>query len=311
MTSTTTPPVTHTHSSQGDFLKNAKKDLQSAGLDASRLDATQLVIGEGLLSSLREPKVLGVAIAAVVATVLGYSLWNSHQATRLKAGNDAFYLAQKGLDDTYLRAARTQLGLPAEAKKEAPAPDGDKKQTEAEKAAEGAKRQKDQAEATQVNAELEKIKTAPVEVDAVYAKQVKQLREVVAEFGSIRPGFEARMELGGLYYDHGAFAKAVSEYEAGANSAPTALDRALAWNLTATARESAGQSQEAFAAFEKAAASGEPTAQADALFGIARTAMKLDRAPRAREALEQVKKQFAESPQAARAESLLSEIPAK
>lgn len=291
-------------------MKNAKKDLQQAGLDANRLDATQIVIGEGILSSLREPKVLGGVVVAVLGVTLGFSLWTSHRESSLKVGNDALFLAQKDLDDTYIKAARTALGLPAEAAKPAAPRDSGKKMTDEEKAAETAKRQAEQAEATKVNAELEKVRTASVDVDATYGTQVKKLREVIAEHGSIRPGFEARMVLGGLYFDHGAPAKAVTEYEAAAQSAPTQLDKGLAWNLVGTARESVGQFKEALEAFEKAVSSGESVVQADALFGVARSALKLENSKRSREALEQVKKQFADSPEAARADALLADLPA-
>jgi tetratricopeptide (TPR) repeat protein len=311
MTSTTTTPhSTQTQSSsQEDFLKNAKKDLQQAGLEANRLDATQIVIGEGILSSLREPKVLGGVVVAVLGVTLGFSLWTSHRENQLKAGNDALFLAQKDLDDTYIKAARTALGLSAEAAKPAAPRDAGKKMTEEEKAAEKAKREAEQAEATKVNAELEKVRTATVDVDAAYGAQVKKLREVVAQHGGIRPGFEARMALGGIYFDHGAPAKAVTEYEAAANTAPTSLDKGLAWNLVGVARESSGQHKEALDAFEKAVSSGESVVQADALFGVARSALKLDNSKRAREALEQVKKQFADSAEASRADGLLADLP--
>jgi|GEM_PF-4515258 len=312
MTSTTTTqPSTQTQtSSQNDFMKNAKKDLQQAGLEAHRLDATQIVIGEGILSSLREPKVLGGVIVAVLGVTLGISLWSSHRDTRLKAGSDALFLAQKELNDTYIKSARTALGLAAEAPKPAAPRNDGKKLTDEEKAAEKAKREAEQAEATKVGAELEKVRTATVDVDAVYAAQVKKLREVIAQYSGTRPGFEARMTLGGIYFDHGAPAKAVTEYEGAANSAPTGLDKGLAWNLVGVARESGGQHKEAMDAFEKAVSSGESVVQMDALFGVARTARKLDNTRRAREALEQVKKQFADSAEASRADGLLAELPA-
>ena len=311
-TSSTQTAANQTASNHPSFEKTARKDMNEAGLSGSSMDSTQLVIGEGLLSGLREPKVLGSIVAVVLGLTLAYSAWTSHQATRLKTGNDALFTAQKALSDQQVREARIVLGLPAEAAKAEPptSADAQKKQTEEEKAAEAKKRQAEQQESKQISEQLEKTQFEKFDVDAKYAGPIQQLKKVAEEYGSIRPGFEARVALAGLYFDHGDLTQAVEQYGKATESAPSALDRGLAFNLLATVQESAGKGSEALAAYEKAVSTGDSAAQADALFGVARTALALGKPERARTALEQVKKQFAETPMATRAESLLADLPA-
>jgi TolA-binding protein len=74
-------------------------------------------------------------------------------------------------------------------------------------------------------------------------------------------------------------------------------------------QENLGKSDEAFQSYEKAAASGEPAVQGEALLGVARTAKVKGNVERARSALEQIKKQFADTPWAAQADAQLLELP--
>jgi len=318
--SSTTHP-TNSSAPQPSFEKAARKDLNEAGLNGSAMDPAQLVIGEGLLSGLREPKVLGGIIASVLALTLAYSGWSTYRAKQLSEGADALFQAQKLLNDAQLKEARVAAGLPAEAieaKAQASSSEdskSDSKKTQVEKEADAKiaaqKREQEQQEAKKVSEQLEKIQYEKFDVQARYGKPIEALQSVAEKYSSSRPGFEARVTLGGLFFDHGDFQKALAQFEAASKNAPSRLDQGVALNLLASTYESQGQVAEAFKAFERGVATGEPAVQGEALLGVARTAHLQGNTDRARAALEQAKKQFADSPLATRAESLLQELPAK
>jgi tetratricopeptide (TPR) repeat protein len=320
----TSPSTTHTPNSSSThptFEKAARKDLSEAGLNGSSLDSAQLVVGEGLLSGLREPKMLAALVASVLGLALAYSGWTSYRDKQLNEGSDALFKAQKTLSDALLKEARLAAGLPAEAhpqKPETASTEGkksDAKMSEAEKEAEAKaasqKREQEQAESKKISEQLQKIQYEKFDVQARYGAGVGALKAVAEKYVSLRPGFEARIALGGLYFDHGDLGQALVHYESASKNAPSRLDQGVALNLLAAVYESQGKTAEALAIFEKGVATGEPAVQGEALLGVARTAQLQGNSDRARSALEQIKKQFKDSSIASRAENLLQDIPAK
>jgi TolA-binding protein len=109
------------------------------------------------------------------------------------------------------------------------------------------------------------------DVDAKLGPQVKMLESVAADYPHTRPSYEAMMLLGKLYLDHGNPSSAATWFQKSTQTAPVALDRALAWSSVGYANENAMKYKEAIDAFDHALGEGEGTIKGDLLMGKARS----------------------------------------
>ena len=131
-----------------------------------------------------------------------------------------------------------------------------------------------------------------IDVDAQFSKGVTKLREVTEKFPKTRASFEAQMQLGSLYFDHGQFEKALEWYQKAASTAGDKLDRGTALSSVGYAQENLGKPTEALASFQKAIAVGETSLKGDLLLAIARCYEGLHDSAKARSIYEQVSKEF-------------------
>ncbi len=109
------------------------------------------------------------------------------------------------------------------------------------------------------------------DVDAKLAPGVKMLGDVSTKFKGTRPGFEAELELGNLYFNHGEPLKAVPWFEKAALGAPSIFERALAYSSQGYALENAEKYGDAAQVYEKALNLGEETLKGDLLLAMARS----------------------------------------
>lgn len=218
---------------------------------------------------------LGVALLVAGA---GFSWWSSHQAKRVKQATDALYLADQALEKEI-------------SKRDAVTSTGSQKAAGAEKSD------------AKLTASYEKL-----DVDTQFPQGVAQLKSVSDQFPGTRPAFEALLELGTLYYNHGQTEKALPIFQKAASGAPEKLDRAFAWSAIAFTQENLGKFSEALAAYQQAISVGEATLKGDLLLGIARCYEGIHDSAKARSVYEQVAKEFPGGDYAKTAERLKSQL---
>jgi tetratricopeptide (TPR) repeat protein len=118
------------------------------------------------------------------------------------------------------------------------------------------------------------IEFAKFEVDEKLKGGVTALERVAEEFSSTLAGFDARMQLGSLYFDHAtgpaAYEKAATWFEKAANGAPSSEQAASALYSLGYAQESLGRCGDAVKTFDRALNSGATYVLGDLLRAQAR-----------------------------------------
>jgi len=232
----------------------------------------------------RSGLLVGVGIGVLVlAGVLAFVSNKNEQKT--DAGRSALYLAEKSLD-TQEKALTKTL---------APAP-------EVKSAAKDATKKPAQDLGT------EAIAYRKLDVDTQFADSVSKIKAVATDFSSTRPGFDAMLVLGKLYLNHGEPAKAVEWFSRSTEHAPTALDRALAWNNLGYAYENDTKYPEAMGAFEQAFKTGESTIKGDVLLSKARVAEAMSDQGTAKAVYEQILNQLPNTEYSKQAEFFKSRL---
>ncbi len=131
-----------------------------------------------------------------------------------------------------------------------------------------------------------------MDVDTQLASGVAKLKEVTEKFPKTRASFEAQMQLGSLYFDHGQSEKALEWFQRATGSAGDRLDRVSAFSSVGYSQENLGRLTEALASFQKAISYGDVSFKGDLLLAIARCYVGLHDSAKARSIYEQVSKEF-------------------
>ncbi len=194
--------------------------------------------------------VLIVGLAILFVFGLGAAYWMNHLEARAQAASNALYLAEKA-EEAELKALA--------AKYVKPEPKTDSKPVDAKtKASSAPDESADQAEYQKLD------------VDSQFSGAIAKLTGVAVQFPSTRPGFEAHLKLGTLYFDHGDSAKALSWFEKAEKVAGSGFDRAVALTSVGYANENLGKPAEAVVAFQKALHLGETSLKGDLLLALGR-----------------------------------------
>ena len=193
--------------------------------------------------------VVGLVVLLGIGVGMGYYLSGREQRSEAAAG--ALYLARQAIQTELKTIAQAEAPKKAEPKK----PVG--------------KTLGKEPPAPEANADLVAFKK--LDVDGRLGTGVQKLKAVAQDFAGTRSGFEARLALGDLYYNHGEPAKAVSWYREASEAAPGNFDRSLALYSLGYALENSKQPEEAGKAYEKALGLGESALKGDLLLGLART----------------------------------------
>jgi tetratricopeptide (TPR) repeat protein len=218
---------------------------------------------EGLFTGLAKNSRAMVVCVIVLAVIAGgIALYLTRQQARSEEGRNALFLAQKSVQD----------GLKAIAVAEAPPAPATAKVTAGEvKDAKGAKPDPKNDPKKKPEADLEAVAFKKLDVDAKVADGVAKLKHVAEEYQGTRAGYEASVQLGNLYYDHGDPAKSAEWFSKASDAAPGQFERALALSSLGYAQENAGKSADAAQTYERALNLGEGSIKGDVLLGMARS----------------------------------------
>ncbi|MGK5090108.1 tetratricopeptide repeat protein [Bdellovibrionota bacterium FG-2] len=188
---------------------------------------------------------LGVGAMLVIGVAIAFFM--NHREETAASGRNALYAAHKSIEGGIKSMADAETPPPQPAS--SPMPVGAPKAAEKDLGAWMFKR---------------------FDVDAKLSEGVKKLQEVSTKFKGTRAGFEADLELGNLYFNHGEPLKAVSWFEKAALGAPSIFERALAYSSQGNALENGEKFSDAVQAYEKALNLGEETLKGDLLLAMAR-----------------------------------------
>jgi tetratricopeptide (TPR) repeat protein len=110
-----------------------------------------------------------------------------------------------------------------------------------------------------------------LDVKKSYPQATEALEKVATQYSKTRSGYEARITLGNLFFDHGQPGEAAKQYEQASEAAPTEIERNLALNTQGTALENNGQCTDAIRVWEKALRTADKELpRGDIYLGIAR-----------------------------------------
>lgn len=194
----------------------------------------------------KQKKLVAVTIVILLAATLAASLYlNKRNAFRVQA-SEALFKARQALSvemKTYAESLKP-VAKPA-AKKD-------------EKAI----------------AALPNIEFVKFDVDAQLKAGIAALEKVAAEFPGTQPGFDAKMQLGSLYFDHAtspaAYGLASQWFEKAAATAPSNEQSITALYNLAYAQEALGRCADSVKTFDRALNSGSGPLLAELLRGKAR-----------------------------------------
>ena len=228
---------------------------------------------------------MAVVIGLAIAGGVGGALLMSRHDAQSEAGKNALFIAQKAFDDEMKSLAGVKKPeATAEPKKES-------KDVEAA----AAKRLEDQA-------------YAPLDVDARFPNTVQKFKAVISQYSGTRAGYEARMNLASIYFDHGRAAQALPLLTEAVNAAPGGFEKALALSAVGYSQENLGKHAEALLAFEKALNIGEAGIKGDLLLAIARCHEALHDTAKARSTYDRILAELPTTDAAKTAETLKAQL---
>ncbi len=151
------------------------------------------------------------------------------------------------------------------------------------------------------------IEFAKFDVDGKLKDGISALTKVTEEFPSTLAGFDAKMELGSLYFDHGenaaAYEHSAQWFESAAASAPSNEQSITALYNLGFAQEAMGKCGDAVKTFDRAMNSGSGPFQGELLRGKARCQETLGDKAGAKATYENIIKQLPNSESAKFAET--------
>jgi len=193
----------------------------------------------------KQKKAVVVAMVILLAATLAASLYLNKRNTFRTQASEALFKARQSLE-TEMKAYADSV-KPAEKKTD--------KKTEKPTAAPD-------------------LTFAKFDVDTVLKTGVSGLEKVADEFSGTQAGFDAKMELGGLYFDHSAnaagFGKSSEWFDRAAGSAPTNEQSITALYNLGYAQEALGRCVDSVKTFDRALNSGSGPFQAELLRAKAR-----------------------------------------
>lgn len=193
----------------------------------------------------KQRKLVIVTGVILIAAALAASLYLSKRSTFRGQASEALFRARTKLD-TEMKALATAMNPPAAVKKDAKAPP-----------------------APPVSIDFTKF-----DVDAKLPEGVSALKKVAEEYPGTLSGFDAKMELGSLYFDHAenatAYERAMSWFDAAASSAPSNEQSIAALYNLGYAQEALGRCADSVKTFDRALNSGAGAFLGEILRGKAR-----------------------------------------
>lgn len=241
-----------------------------------RPDEFMKALGQIFEGLAQRPKLI-LFLLGFLATGVALGFWLTQQRDeKLDAARDALYTASQSLEK---ERAQLREGSGANSKK-------------SEKAAPSKE---------EVNVDYQKI-----DVDARFKKSIPLLQEVAHQFEKTRPGFDAMVLLGELYFNHGQPEKAKEWFEKSEKAAPGNFEKAEAIFSIGHSYEKMGQTQEALQSYERASLQGQAVLKGELLLAIARCYEKMKDLEKAKTTYERIISEMGDSPHAETAKQFLS-----
>lgn len=208
-----------------------------------------------------------VIFGLVLLSTAAIAYFQARREAQAGVGRNELYLAKQAVDQELVafaaadpqwkaQAAKTLAERKKALEKNAPKNPKDKKAAE-----ESVQEEKPTADA---------VAFRKMDVDAVVPEGVKKLRAVIEKHSGTRSGFEARLALGDLYFNHGQADKAVPLYEEATKSSPGTMEKALAFYSLGYAQEGSGKFEQAQQSFDRALSMGETGLRGELLLSVAR-----------------------------------------
>lgn len=255
-----------------------------------RPDEFHATIQSGFDWMARNPRKFFISIGVIIA-VFGVGLiYSKHRNVVADSGRLALFQAKQALSKEYQVLIETKTGKTAVTD-----PKRSKDAEEAEK-----------AKLMQENAVLTMIEK--LDVDAKFPQSVKLMSEVSKQYHGTRPGYDAELTLGKLYFDHGEFQKSIPWYKNAIDSAPESFEKTMAYYSLGYSLESLTQYNEAIAQYEKALSFGEANVKPDLLLAMARCQESAKDLAKAKSTYEKIVSEYPNTQYAASAEVYLSAI---
>ena len=232
-----------------------------------RPDSFMVLMGNFFTELAQNTRVLIAGLVALIVLGTAIALYSQRETTKVGEGRDALFKADKTFE-TELKALATALKPPATT------PSKDKK-------ADAAKTQPD-------SFDLEAVVYQKLDVDQKFPGTVKELSTIEKSYSGNRIGYEASVKLGGLYFDHAQYDKALPWFEKAVSSAPGHFEKALALSSLGYAQENLAKPADAIQSFQKALNMGEVSLKGDLLLALARNYESNHDTAKARGAYDQI-----------------------
>jgi tetratricopeptide (TPR) repeat protein len=145
---------------------------------------------------------------------------------------------------------------------------------------------------------------------ATFAPAMEKIAAVADEYSSTLAGFEARMTLGNLNFEYAKYPEALAAFEKALESAPGAMEKAMAWLAIGSAQESSGKCDVALGSYDRALTLGAQTQtiRGEALLSTARCQEILGKKDDALKTYERISKDLPATPAARLAETLKARL---
>lgn len=200
----------------------------------------------------KQKKAVAVGVVVLLAATLAGSLYLSKRTAFRAQASEALFKARQSLSVEMKALAETLK--PAEKK--------------AEPVAKGAKAP------AKPEVKLPPMDFVKFDVDAKLKTGIADLEKVAEEFPGTQAGFDAKMQLGSLYFDHGStpetYEKSAKWFDRAATTAPSSDQSVFALYSLGYSQEALGRCAEAVKTFDRAVNTGAGPLQGELLRAKAR-----------------------------------------
>lgn len=224
-----------------------------------------------------------IALAVLAAVGVLGAVYANYRSDRIHAAREALFQARQTLEREL--TAVKKAAAPA-TEKAAPTKDTEK---------EGV-------------TDLSSVAYQKFDVDETLPETTRQLKAIIQDFGSTRAGFDARLALGDLYFNHGNPTGAVSWYEEAVRRAPGTMERALSLYALGFAQENEGKHAEAVKTYERVIHTGEEGMRGDVWMAMARSFEAMRDSNQARQMYDKIISELANTEYAKKAEILRAQL---
>jgi tetratricopeptide (TPR) repeat protein len=259
----------------GSSVSSSNLDMDRKTL--KRPDGLTLAVNSVLdkLASQWVKALMGIGVIFIVG--VAFAFWMNHRSAQDDTARGALFLAEKSME-TELKALLPPPPVLKKGEKASPAaltPDS--------------------------------ITFQKFDVDSKLPQSVQKLKDVEQKYSKTRAAMQARLKLGGLYFNHGEYEKALNWYQKTLDSA-SGFEKAVALSALGYTYENLNKPTDALQAFQKALNMGEVSLKGDLLLAIARSYEASHDSAKARSTYDQILKDLSNTEYAKSAEAFKAQL---